>query len=290
MRFLTSVPVMIIIAAVVGLGGFLAYRLYINSQPPSFSAERFARLCRPQLEAALAPLRKQRREELETARTIYLYGDASTPEKKAEYQLNLEYAQTAFDEVRVNGIFSKDGFLAKNADNFGRMDETMARSWLGYFQDDPVQAAAMKCMVNAKLAELQEKAVGDEALDAPGKAVDVPLKQGEQRVAFRNGCGAVMQSNASHSALDDTVWMGACSFGLAHGKGMRAWHKTLTPVTYYYGYDITPGQQGGDGATGNPAEIAARFKPLETARLQKLRAMLAARAAHTPSTSQGKGR
>lgn len=290
MRFFRSVPGMILIAVVVGVGGFVAYRFYVNSLPPSFSDERFARLCRPQLEAALAPLRKQRRQELERARTAYLYGDAATPERKAEYKLNLEYAEAAFEEVRVNGIFSKDGFLAQNADNYGRMDSTMARAWVGYYKYDPVMAAAADCMANAKLAELAEKPVGDEALDAPGLAVDVPLRKDERQIAFQNGCGAVVTPSSNDSQLRETKWLGACSFGLAHGKGFRQWQNTMTPVTYLYGYDITPGKNGGDGAMGDPAEIVARFKPLETARLQKLRAMLAARAAQSPSTAQVKGR
>ncbi len=283
MRFFRSVPGMIIIAVVVGVGGFAGYRLYVNSLPPSFSAERFARLCRPQLEAALAPLRKQRREELEKARTAYLYGDASTPEKKAEYKLNLENAEAAFEEVRVNGIFSKDGFLAQNADNYGRMDRAMARAWIGFYGNDPVLMAAADCMANAKLGELDEKTLGDEAFNAPPEVVAVPLRKDERRIAFQNGCGAVVTPASSDVALEDTVWLGACNFGLAHGKGFRQWQKTMTPVTYFYGYDITPGQSGGDGAVGNPAEIAARFKPLEEARLKKLQAMYAARDA-------GKGR
>jgi hypothetical protein len=281
---------MILIAALVGVGGYIAYVQYTLHQPPSFSAERFARLCRPQLEAALAPLRKQRRQELEKARTAYLYGDAGTPEKKAEYKLNLEYAETAFEEVRVNGIFSKDGFLAQNADNYGRMDATMARAWVGFYKNDPVLEAAADCMANAKLAELAEKPVGDEALDAPGLAVDVPLRKDERRIAFQNGCGAVVTPSSPDSQLEETAWLGACNFGLAHGRGFRQWQGTMTPVTYFYGYDITPGKDGGDGAMGDSAEIAARFKPLEAARLQKLRAMLAARAARRPATPQAKDR
>jgi hypothetical protein len=268
-------------------GGYIAYRHYKASQPPSFAAERFMRLCRPQAEAEIAALKRERRNALGLAQNTYHYADASTPEQRSQYHLDMEFAQTAYDEVRMNGVFSRDGYLARNADRIGRMDDMggvhSSIQQTMNLPDDAPQKAVELCMLKGKLAELEGTKVGDEQAGVPPAPVKLPLKENEMRVAFQNDCGAVMSSSASKSALDDTVWMGACNFGLAHGKGLRQWRSTLTPVTYFYGYDITPGQHGGDGATGNPAEIAARFKPLEAARLQKLRAMFAA-------TSQNRGR
>lgn len=293
MRAFKSVLVVLFVLACVG-GGFLLYSWYENSRPPSFSAERFARLCRPQILAEVKALKAQQQAALAQAQVVYLYTDAVSPEAKAEKKQNIDDAQAALDELNANGVYSKATYFMRHADEIGRrtaigdlIHESLQLGQISGAEMQPLDAAQERvqlCMLEAKLAELEQKPVGDEAFNLPPQAVTVPLKKNEKRIAFQNGCGAVVySSSSSDSALNDTVWLGACNFGLAHGKGFRQWSGTMTPVTYFYGYDVTPGRDGSDGATGDPAEIAARFKPLEEARLKKLQAMYAARAA-------GKGR
>jgi hypothetical protein len=294
MRVFKSVLLALLALVCVGGGGLFFFGLYKNSQPPSFSAQRFLRLCRPQIEAEVKALRAQREVALAHAKAVYLYTDSPTPEGKAEKKMNMDDAQAALDELRANGVYSKATYFTAHANEIGRREvpadltHDMAELWK--FTDDErqpldaAQAHVQLCMMNAKLSELEEKTVGDEHAGVPPQLVNLPLKQNETRVAFHNGCGAVMPSSASKSAMDDKLWLGACNFGLAHGKGLVQLKDKFTPATYFYGFDITTGQPGGDGAPGAVAEIAARFKPLEAERLRIAKAI-----ADVGSHAQGKG-
>lgn len=286
MRFLKSMLMIVGALACVVVGGAALYTWYENSRPPSFTAERFARLCRPQMEAEVKALIAQRRVAFAHAKAVYLYTDSPTPEAKAEKKLNMDDAQAALDEIRANGIYSQATYFTAHADEIGRRtgigDLIHEVSQLGAVPDnqlqplDTAQGQVQLCMMNAKIAELESKAVGDEHAGVPPQIVNLPLKPDETRVAFQNGCGAVMPSSTSKSALDDKAWLGGCNFGLAHGKGLVQRKDKYTPATYFYGFDITTGQPGGDGAPGTMQEIAARFKPLETERLRVAQAIAAA--------------